>query len=47
LAFIAVWNRIVDEYESYVNEWEQVISGDDVLKAYQVRELITLVEPIG
>lgn len=47
LAFIKAWNRLVDEKEGYLPEWQQVICGEDLLSAYRTRELIVLVEQVG
>lgn len=47
LAFIKAWNRLVDEKEGYLPEWQQTIDGIDLLKAYRAMELIRLVEQIG
>ncbi|MFX4263140.1 recombinase family protein [Pelotomaculum propionicicum] len=46
-AYIKAWNRLVDEKEGYMPEWQQTISGNDVLKAYRARELMGLVEGTG
>lgn len=46
-AFIKAWNRLVDEKEVYLQEWEQIANGEDLLKAYRARELTRLVEQVG
>lgn len=46
-AFIRAWNSIVDEYEEYLPVWKEAIKGDDVLKAYRVKEMVRLVEEYG
>lgn len=46
-AFIKAWNRLVDEVEYYLPEWQRVISGDDVLIAYRAKELMRLIEENG
>lgn len=46
-AFIKAWNRLVDEKERHLPEWQRAIEGDYLLKAYRVRELMGLVGKIG
>jgi site-specific DNA recombinase len=45
-AFIKAWNRLVDNKETYLLEWQKIVRGDDLLKAYRTRELIGLVERV-
>lgn len=46
-AFIKAWNSIVDRYEEYTPAWKEAIEGDDVLKAYRAREMMSLVRNTG
>jgi len=46
-AFIKAWNRLVDNKETYLPEWQKIVRGDDLLKAYRARELIGMVEQVG
>lgn len=45
--FIDAWNRLIDEKDIYLLEWQQAINGSDVLKAYRARELIRLLDENG
>jgi len=46
-AFIKAWNRLVDERERYLPEWQQATECKDLLRAYRARELMRLVEQVG
>lgn len=46
-AFIKAWNQLVDNKEIYLPEWQKIVKGEDLLKAYRARELIGLVEQVG
>jgi DNA invertase Pin-like site-specific DNA recombinase len=46
-AFIKAWNRLVDNKEIYLPEWQRAINGSDVLKAYRAGEMIRLIEETG
>ena len=46
-AFIKAWNRLVDNKETYLPEWERAINGEDLLRAYRARELLRLVKQVG
>lgn len=46
-AFISAWNSLVDEYESYLQEWQQVILVGDELQRYRAKEIIRIVKNIG
>lgn len=47
LAFIKAWNRLVDEYEYHLTEWTKIMRGDDLLMAYRLRALKSLIEKFG
>ena len=46
-AFIRAWNKLVDEYEVFAPVWKEAVEGDDVLKAYRAREMMSLVKDTG
>ncbi|WP_054697960.1 hypothetical protein [Syntrophomonas palmitatica] len=46
-AFIKAWNWLVDNKETYLQEWERAINGEDLLKVYRAKELLRLVEWVG
>lgn len=46
-AIIKAWNSLVDGYEEYLPVWKEAIEGEDVLKAYRVKELMSLVKEYG
>lgn len=45
--FVNAWNHLVDNKEHYLQEWQQTIAGEDILKAYRAKELIRLIEETG
>ncbi len=47
LAFIKAWNLLVDEYEYHLTEWTKIMRGDDLLMAYRLRALKSLIEKFG
>lgn len=47
LAFIRAWNRLVNEYEYHLTEWTKIMRGDDLLMAYRLRALKSLIEKFG
>lgn len=47
LAFINAWNRMVDERERFLPEWQQIINGDNLLRGYEAREMVRMVKEIG
>lgn len=45
--FVKAWNHLVDYQEHYLPEWQQIIDGDDILKAYRTKELMRMLEETG
>ncbi|SFS06141.1 Site-specific DNA recombinase [Anaeromicropila populeti] len=42
LAFIRAWNHLVEDQSNYLEHWNALVKGDDLLKKYKAKQFIEL-----